>query len=131
VTGNIDYRAVLADLENKKAQIEAGITGIKAMLALTQNPPRSLLPMPPAHQTNGSLSSLTNAERAARVLRKAGSPSLHLKDIQEGMAAEGKKISDSSLRDVLTRKDKAGRFRNLGKNVFALTSRLKEITPQD
>ncbi len=61
----------------------------------------------------------TIGDGVVSILKDAGGP-LHLRDIRAKLAAAGKETSESSLRDLLTRKDTAGRFTLLGKGMFTL-----------
>jgi hypothetical protein len=70
----------------------------------------------------------TIGDAAARILKEAGSP-LHVRDIRARLAATGKETSESSLRDLMTRKDTVGRFELLGKGLFALAGKT-EATEQ-
>jgi len=129
----IDYRAMIAAIEAERAKINAAadsaISGIKTMLAM-------LAPSRPAAQSAAPASTAskpqprglfgrdpsepTLAERAAAVLPQDGEP-LPLADIRQKIQDGGKEVSESVLRDILTRKDKLrGRFRRHGRGMFGL-----------
>jgi len=70
---------------------------------------------PPTRKTGPTI-----GDRAESILRENGP--MHLKDLAEKIAATGRQVSLSSLRDLLTRNDIQGRFASLGKNMFALAN---------
>jgi hypothetical protein len=128
----IDYQAVLIDLETRKAEyqdritkIDAAIAGIKALEQPAQAQSGSpLLPFTrPVLARRGLFgrdpSQPTLAECAAAVLPQNGGP-MHLSDITRRMAADGRRVKDAVLRDILTRKDTHGRFIKHGKGMFSL-----------
>jgi hypothetical protein len=71
---------------------------------------------PPTRRTGPTI-----GDRAEAILAQNGGP-MHLNELAEKIAATGRQVSHSSLRDLLTRNDVQGRFANLGKNMFALSA---------
>jgi hypothetical protein len=65
---------------------------------------------------------VTLADAAAKLLTDAGS-ALHIGEIRTGLQAIGRDVSESVVRDVLTRKDTQKRFVALGKGMFDLAER--------
>ena len=138
----IDYNAVLADLEDQKAKMNAAldgaIAGIKTMLAM-----RSQLPhVPPTQvtpqvQPEAPLSSArpteqrrryafgrdpsqpTLADLAAAALPQNGD-SMPVTEIKRRIGEAGRDIAHNVVYDILTRKDKHGRFKKDGSGMFSL-----------
>src|SRR5215203_3559740 len=127
----VDYREVLIDLENRKAEyldrivkIDAAIAGIKAL----EQPEQALLgsmplpfPRPVARKAlfGRDPSQLTWADKAAAVLPPNGDP-MHLSEIRRKVSEGGREVSEDVLRDSLTRKDKTDRFKKHGRGMFGL-----------
>jgi hypothetical protein len=65
---------------------------------------------------------VTLSDATAKILTDAGS-ALHIGAIRSSLQGMGRDVSESVLRDVLTRKDHQKRFKSLGKAVFDLAER--------
>ena len=133
----IDYIAVIADLEDRKEQIDSIIRGLKAMLAATTESAQPRLPLEPAASTPTFTSTTprnaprkgffgrdpsepTIADRAAAVMPANGAP-MPLAAIRQKIEEQGREVSSGVLRDILTRKDRnTGRFRKHGRGMFGL-----------
>ena len=134
----IDYIAVIADLEARKEQIDAVIRGLRSMLAATSTSVQPRLPLEPEAAAAPTFTSTTPenasrrgafgrdpseptlADRAAAVMPPNGAP-LPLAAIREKIEEQGREVSSGVLRDILTRKDRnTGRFRKHGRGMFGL-----------
>lgn len=137
----IDYNAVLADLEDQKAKIntalDGAIAGIKTMLAMrAQLPPIAPEVAPRVQQEAPPInpratdkqrryafgrdpSQPTLADRAAAAMPQNGDQ-IHVSEIRRRIKEGGKDVADNVIYDILTRKDKHGRFRKHGRGVFSL-----------
>jgi hypothetical protein len=135
----IDYIAVIADLEDRKEQIDAVIRGLRAILA-TSTTAQPRLPLEPAPTFTSTMprnaprkgffgrdpSEPTIADRAAAVMPSNGAP-VPLAAIRERIEEGGRHVSAGVLRDILTRKDRnTGRFRKHGRGMFGLNPHYSE-----
>lgn len=128
----IDYREVITDLENRKAEyqdriakIDAAVAGIKALEGPEQAKLGSLpLPFPRSVPRKALFgrdpSKPTLAERAVAVMPQNGDP-IHVTEIQRKIKESGKDVRADVLRDTLTRKDRPhGRFVSHGRGMYSV-----------
>jgi hypothetical protein len=138
----IDYNAVLADLEDQKARInnalDGAIAGIKTMLAMRSQlphvPPAQVTPQvqpeaPPSsarpteqrrrYAFGRDPSQPTLADLAAAALPQNGD-SMSVSEIRRRIGEAGKNVRHNVVYDILTRKDKHGRFKKDGRGMFSL-----------
>jgi len=138
----IDYNAVLTDLEDQKAKIntalDGAIAGIKTMLAMrAQLPPVAPAYVAPQVQPEAPPNSGRPAEQRGRYafgrdpsqptladLAAAALPpngnSMHVSEIRRRIGEAGKNVAHNVVYDILTRKDKHGRFKKDGRGMFSL-----------
>lgn len=138
----IDYDAVIADLREQQAKMNAdfenAITGIKTIMAMKarlphvapevqpEAPPKSARPAEqrPTEQRRKYAfgrdpSQPTLADLAAAALPQNGD-SMPVSEIRRKLAEAGRNVAHNVVYDILTRKDKHGRFKKDGRGMFSL-----------
>ena len=126
-----DYRAVLRDLKERRAKLDAAIEVVEGILGVgkektvaptaaeSAQPPHAA-PVSASAQLTDSRQFITLMDAAYMVLKEAGKP-LHAKEIAAQVTEKyGKSTTYNSIAASLP-KSAGNRFQSLGSNTFGLT----------
>ena len=115
-----DYRAVLRDLKERRAKLDAAIEVVEGVLGIQKEKPTTAPVISPATVEQNGYKNINLPDASYEVLKEAGTP-LHARDIAHRVNETfGKSTNFNSIAASLPT-ERGHRFKNIGGNTFKLT----------